>query len=223
MASSTNPGTISTIEHEPCEAEVGDSTAPQAIALNARQRRFVAEYLKDANATAAYKRSGYSATGASADSAASRLLGNVEIKRLIVEAEAQYIAQVSHETGITLERTLREIAKGAFYDPRKFFAADGSLKPVSDLDDDTAAALAGFEVSEITGEHQAVIGHTKKIKLADRKGYLDILMKHLGGYKKDNDQNKPVGVAAELAAFVSQLHQSGAGRLPIAPQAPQQQ
>lgn len=52
------------------------------------------------------------------------------------------LAKVQRETGITLERTLREIAKGAFHDPRKFFDDSGALKPVTELDDDTAAAIA---------------------------------------------------------------------------------
>ena len=55
-------------------------------------------------------------------------------------------------TEITADRVLKEIARPAFLDIRKAFNADGSLKPIHDLDDDTAAAIAGLEVSEIRGE-----------------------------------------------------------------------
>lgn len=122
------------------------------------------------------------------------------------------LAKVQEDTGITLERTLREIARGAFHDPRKFFAEDGSLKRITALDDDTASALAAFESVEMNADG-AVIGHIKKVKLGDRKGYLDMLMKHLGGYKVDNDQ-KAKGAAEALRDFFGHLH-AGSGKLPI--------
>lgn len=122
------------------------------------------------------------------------------------------LAKVQEDTGITLERTLREIARGAFHDPRRFFDESGGLKRIVDLDDDTAAALAGFDVTELNADG-AVIGYVKKIKLGDRKGYLDMLMKHLGGYKVDNDQ-KGKSAADALREFFAHLH-AGAGRLPI--------
>jgi phage terminase small subunit len=186
--------------------------------LNPRQRAFVVEYLKDKNATQAYMRA-YGVGAASAERAGPRLLGNVVVRSEIVRLETEALSKVQRDTGITLERTLREIAKGAFYDARKFFDDKGELRRVTDLDDDTASALAGFEVTEEfhgRGEDRELAGYTKKVKLADRKGYLDMLMKHLGGYKEDNSQRKD-SLAEQLGAFLAQIHESGAGRLPIAP------
>ena len=51
--------------------------------LSPKQERFVAEYLIDLNATAAYKRAGYKGQGRSAENAASRLLGNVGVQEAI--------------------------------------------------------------------------------------------------------------------------------------------
>lgn len=183
-------------------------------ALNPKQRAFVSEYLKDKNATKAAARAGYSA--ATAGQIGHRLLKNVQIAESIEQAHEQQIAQVQAETGITLERTLREIAKGAFFDPRKFFTDGGSLKPITELDDISAAALAGFEITEVGGRGKdSVMSFVNKAKLADRKGYLDMLMKHLGGYKADNEQTS-TPLAEALQAFVGSLHQAGA-RLPIKP------
>jgi phage terminase small subunit len=50
---------------------------------------------------------------------------------------------------ITAGRVLQKIAKLAFLDPRRFFEDDGSLKRIQDLDDDTAASIAGMEVIEL--------------------------------------------------------------------------
>lgn len=180
--------------------------------LKPKPRAFAVEYLKDKNATQAYIRAGYSARGNSAEVNAARLLRNAQVSAAIAKAEQEMLAKVQEDTGITLERTLREIARGAFHDPRRFFDESGGLKRIVDLDDDTAAALAGFDVTELNADG-AVIGYVKKIKLGDRKGYLDMLMKHLGGYKVDNDQ-KGKSAADALREFFAHLH-AGAGRLPI--------
>jgi len=196
------------------------NTVPDPKPLNQRQKLFVIEYLKDRNATAAYKRAGYKATGNAAEVIACQLLRNPQIALSIAKASEQAVETFVHETGITLERTLREIAKVAFHDPRKFFH-DGHLQAITSLDDETAAALAGFEVTEEfegSGQERKSVGYTKKIKQADRAKYLDMLMKHLGGYKKDNEQAPPpapevsLDDSARRIAFLlaSALHNSGA-------------
>jgi phage terminase small subunit len=153
---------------------------------------FVAEYQKDHNGTQAAIRAGYAANSAAVT--ASKLLRKANVRSAIANQTEQRIAQVAHETGITLERTLREIAKGAFFDPRNLFHPDGRPKEIPEIDADTAAVLAGMDVLEEyrgSGEAREFVGYVKKYKLADRKGYLDMLMKHLGGYAKDNEQSKP--------------------------------
>jgi phage terminase small subunit len=221
------PGS-STVEHSPDKREVAGSTPapattthPAAVlahlaGLKPGPRRFAVEYLRDQNATMAYIRAGYSARGHSAEAAAGRLLRNVEVSSAIVAAQDEMLVQVQAATGITLQRTLEFIARGAYHDPRKFFKPNGELVPIVDLDDETAVALAGFEVTETGGQGEnAVARFISKAKIADRKGYLDMLMKHLGGYKKDNEQTQtPLGEA--LRGFLDSLHQSGS-RLPMAP------
>ena len=188
--------------------------------LNPRQRAFVAEYLKDHNATEAYIRA-YGASRTTADTAGPRLFGDVRVKAQIVRHQTAVIEQVKAETGITLERTLREIARVAFFDVRKLFKANGEPLPLTELDDDTAAAIAGLDVLEAfegAGEDRRKVGDIKKWKLADKLGGLDKLMKHLDGYNADN-KGKGDSLAEALAGFVSQIHQSGAGRVKFVPRA----
>jgi phage terminase small subunit len=160
--------------------------------LTGKTALFVAEYQKDHNATQAAIRAGYSAK--TAKQQGSRLLTNPDIRRAIDAQTEQRIAQVAHETGITLERTLRELARIGYFDPRKLFDKDGRPLSITELDDDTAAVVAGLDVLEEfegSGADRVLVGHVKKWKLSDKKGALDMLMKHLGGYAKDNEQGKP--------------------------------
>jgi phage terminase small subunit len=200
--------------HNPIEA--GSMPPATTRTLNRKQRAFVAEYMIDKNATQAAIRAGYSK--ATAKQIGSRLLTNVDVSTAVDQQQDQHIARVVAVTGISLERIVREVARGAFHDPRKFFDGNGNLKPIPELDDDTAAALAGFDVTVEfagSGREREAVGFTKKVKLADRKGYLDMLMKHLGGYKKDNEQTQQP-LAEALRGFIGELHQAGS-RLPFAP------
>lgn len=114
--------------------------------LNIRQTRFVTEYAKHGNATQAAKDAGYSTKTAYAQGA--RLLNHVEVSSQI----AGKMAKTQEKSGLTLERLDREIERLAFCDPRKFYNPDGTLKPVVDLDEDTAATIASVEtITKILG------------------------------------------------------------------------
>jgi len=71
--------------------------------LNARQLRFVEEYLIDLNASAAYQRAGYKCTGDNADSAAARLSADVRVKAAIAEGMAARSARTAISAAYVLE------------------------------------------------------------------------------------------------------------------------
>jgi phage terminase small subunit len=146
------------------------------MSLNAKQKRFVAEYLIDLNATQAATRAGYSKK--TANEQAARLLANVSVAAAVQAAMDKRAKRLE----ITSDSVLQEIAKIAFMDPRKFFNSDGSTKQVTELDDDTAMGLAGMEVIELfegQGEQKHVYGLLKKFRLADKGLNLERLGKHL--------------------------------------------
>jgi phage terminase small subunit len=108
-----------------------------------RETIFVREYLLDLNGTRAAIAAGYSSKTASV--AASRMLKKVKVQALL----KQMMEERRHRLDISAERVLRELARIAFFDPRKLFNHDGSLKNIAELDADTAAAIAGIEI--VTG------------------------------------------------------------------------
>jgi phage terminase small subunit len=155
--------------------------------LTAKQQRFVDEYLIDLNATQAAIRAGYSA--ANADKIGPELLG----KTRVAEAVQERMKARQQRTEISQDRVLQEYARLAFLDPRKFFHPNGSPKDITELDDDTAAALAGMDVLEQyegQGEDREFVGYVKKYKLTDKKGALDSVARHLGMF---NDKMQLTG------------------------------
>lgn len=85
------------------------------MALTDKQAAFVREYLVDMNATAAYKRAGYTAQGNAAEAAASRLLSNVKVAAEIAKAQAA----LAERTEITQEMVLKRWWDIATADPNE--------------------------------------------------------------------------------------------------------
>lgn len=175
------------------------STPPGPLeALPPIEQRFVLEYIKDFNATRAYLRVKPHVKETTAATEAGKLLGKPEIQAALQAASARLVEKME----LTSERTLREIARLAYFDPRRLLDSQGRPKPLHELDDDTAAAIAGLEVQQIelgSGEY-ALPAVVKKYKLADKKGALDMAAKHLGLFKKDNEQAGEAAIAALAAA-----------------------
>jgi len=164
-------------------------------------------------ATQAYIRAGYAARGNAAEVSASKLLRNTKVAAEIERLEDEMIRRIRERLGLSLERTLQSIARSALYDPRKLFHA-GRPKDITELDDDTAMAIEGIEVVETyagTGEERVFTGYVKKYKMARRSSAQDMLMKHLGGYKADDD-SKGTGVANALVNLLGAMRRSA---LPI--------
>lgn len=92
---------------------------------------------------------------------------------------------------LTAERVMLESARLAFFDPRALFDEQGNPLPVTELDDHTAAAIAGLEVLEQyegSGDERHLVGHLKKYKIADKNAALERAAKLLGMFEKDNRQ-----------------------------------
>jgi phage terminase small subunit len=157
--------------------------------MTPKQTLFVAEYLANGlNATKAAVSAGYAEK--SADVEGARLLVNAKVAAEISKKTEKVLAKLDY----SVERTLNEIARLAFFDVRKIFEADGSLKNIHTIDDDSAAAIAGLEVTELFdpvqqkdaagGEPQKhIYGLLKKIKLADKGSALDKLMRYHSLYR----------------------------------------
>jgi len=147
--------------------------------LTAKQRRFVAEYLVDLNATKAATRAGYSEK--TAYSVGHELLKKPEIAAAL--AEAQDAAQ--KRTGVTTDRVLRELARIGFSDIRKAFTESGHLLNPQDWDDETAASIASIKVitrpeGETDENGKRKVEHVHEVKFWDKNSALEKLAKHLG-------------------------------------------
>lgn len=145
--------------------------------LNAKQMRFVQEYLIDLNATQAAVRAGYSAK--TADTQGPRLLDNVGVKQAI--ADAQY--KRSKETAIDAAWVLKRLSAEAEADMADLYDDDGLLKPIKQWPLIWRQGLvAGVDIAEETvtidgkTERRSVV---RKLKVSDRTKRIELLGKHI--------------------------------------------
>ena len=154
------------------------------------QKRFADEYLIDLNATRAYKVAYPNCKkDETASAAGSRMLGNVNVRQYIESKQKE----LEEKSGVTQQRIIEELAKIAFADIRKAYDKNGNLRPIQDLDDDTAGAIIGvesFEEYDGRGDDREYIGDTKKIKMADKIRAAELLGKHLGMFREKIEISK---------------------------------
>lgn len=149
--------------------------------LNERQLKFVERYVATGNATQSYIDAGYACNADSAQAAAARLLADVRVQRLVnpprhpppqaTDSPPHGRADLLRAIEVTRERIRLEMARIAFANPKDLFRPDGTPRGVHELDDDAAAALAQFEVEEVTDlsdKDAPKVVRTSKFKFWDK-------------------------------------------------------
>jgi phage terminase small subunit len=148
--------------------------------ITPKQQAFVVAYIELQNCSAAY-RTAYNTANMkpkTVHEAASRLLKNSKVAARIAELTAPAILAA----GLSVERTLREIARVAYADPRKLYRADGTLLPIVELDEDAAGMIAAIEVDEV---RRAI-----RVRMWDKNQALEKAFKYLGLYERETTQRR---------------------------------
>lgn len=148
--------------------------------LSPKRLRFAEEYLVDLNGTQAAIRAGYSK--GTAKVTASRLLTDDNVAGAIAELRARMSAKLE----LTAEKVLSELAKIGFANMADYYRRDGRGNLVVDVealtDPEKAAALTQIDMQTGADGTQSI-----KLKLADKKGALVELVKHLGLLAEKSD------------------------------------
>ena len=147
--------------------------------LTEKQKRFVAEYLVDLNATQAAIRAGYSPKTANR-------IGSQNLSKVDVQAEIEKRrATLRNKLEITQEKVIEELAAVAFANGADFAQVTKTglvrIIPTEDIPQDKRKAIASIKEG----------ANGTEIKTYDKVRALELLGKHLGVFDSNN------GVAAE--------------------------
>jgi len=166
------------------EIDLPEDLRGEFEALPVRQQMFVREYLSNGLKCAqALRAVGYSECSARRHT--SRFTKNPTIARIVTRQAGRAMARRE----ITAERVLDEMAKVAFFDPRRIFDAKGGLLAPGEIGDEEAAAIAGLDVRQTQDGSEL-----KKIRLADKTKSLEMLGRYLRLFQDRVEHSGAVGV-----------------------------
>lgn len=143
--------------------------------LTDKQKCFCEQYLLDFNATAAYIRAGY--TGKAAEVNASRLLTNDKVQAYL----AVLRSRVTERAEVTLEKTVREIARIAFSNITTALTFNESgvvFRDSETLPEDVTAAIESVSFSE--SETKGGINRRCSLKFHNKTAALTLLADYFG-------------------------------------------
>lgn len=164
------------------------------MALNKRQKLFVAEYIVDLNATQAAIRAGYSEKTAGA-------IASENLKKPDIQAEIQkQMRKRAERVEITQDTVLRELANIAFANATDFVRIKDGQVVFSDT-------------SKVAREKQSAISGIKRtqrsmeIKTYDKVKALELLGRHLGMFDGNHAKNDQTAVESFLQATRPDTHE----------------
>lgn len=144
-----------------------------AAIKNARHEAFAQALAKGKTSDEAYVIAGYTENRGNA----ARLKANEHILSRVAELSEK----AAERAEIDIARTLRELVRIGTADVRKLFDDRGNLRPVTELDDDTAAAISSVEVVVRPGDDESRRPeHVHKFRMWDKNSALEKIAKHLG-------------------------------------------
>lgn len=162
--------------------------------LTPKQKRFVAEYLVDLNATQAAIRAGYSEKRASE-------IGYQLLQKTTVQAEIRKaMADREERTGVTQDWVVQELYKIAHADRGGIAKVVGGgsaveLTDTDELDDEQRAALVGVEKTKFG----------IKVTTCDKLKALELLGRHLGMFTDKVEQTGETTLRLELGEGLEEL------------------
>lgn len=149
--------------------------------LTHKQRLFLEHYLEHGVALEAYRHA-YNCTNMKSDSAlrmrAAEVLHKPAVQAALVEHQEARLRRLE----LSVDRVDQEVAKLAFFDPRRMLDDQGVPLPLSELDDIEAAAIESFEVEVLKDDEGNAVGRLAKVKMLPRTKALDMLYKRFGQY-----------------------------------------
>lgn len=166
--------------------------------LTPNQKIFADEYCIDRNGTRAYKaayprvkKDNTAATNARRQLRKAHIAAYIE-KRL---------KKISEKTRLDTEFVFDGWRKMATSNVIHLFNDDGTLKPLSEIPEETLFSIQGIEVRVDMNSKKGDKAPARviKFKLIDKKGVFDSIARHLGMFEKDNRQRN--GLYALLKAM----------------------
>lgn len=154
--------------------------------LTVKQEAFCQAYIYLGDKSAAY-REAYSTANMKPESInrkAFELFNNVKITSRVGVLQSE----IKQRNNVTIDDIVSTLADMLQFDIADLYDGNGALKAIHQIPKKSRLMIAELGIDEIYSKN-LIIGKSKKIKVFDKLSVVEKLMKHLGGYQKDNEQS----------------------------------
>lgn len=152
---------------------------------NPQHEKYCQLYAVTGNKSQAALEAGYGSKISAASVTADRLHARFEIQMRIEELRLDSVSKLD----FSREAVIREIGRLGMSDVRKVHHATGQLKDVTELDDDTAAAVESVKLVAVKGG-DGEVAYTQEIKLANKTQALKLLGQHYNIFEDHQDAGR---------------------------------
>lgn len=171
-----------------------------------KRETFAREYSRHGKGERAVVAAGYNVKTWAEKSTSAAVTANRLLKDDKVRQRIQWLQENrARKADFTELKLLRELKRVALFDIRKIYTESGDIKPVTEWDADTAAAVNAVEVEKLFGDsgsgRKGHIGYTIKVKTADKIAAIDKLMKYFGMLDTPADQASVTNIENQQVNF----------------------
>lgn len=142
------------------------------MALKPKIEAFCLAYVRTLNSAQAARDAGYSVK--TARTQGSKLLTKGDVIARVKDLTDEKFRALH----MSADETIARVSMIARADVRKLYGPDGELKPVHELSDEAAAAVAGIETDELRNADGDIIGKVRKVKYRDPTQSLRMLAEY---------------------------------------------
>lgn len=109
-----------------------------------------------------------------------------------IKARIEFLqSEIVERNKVTIDEVVENLADMLRFDIGELYDDQGRMKPLKQIPKSARLMISSVETEEVKVRN-SVVGITKKVKIFDKLGAIEKLMKHLGGYKVDNEQKAPL-------------------------------
>ena len=154
--------------------------------LTPKQEKYCQMYVKYSNKSVAYRKA-YNTENMKPESVhqkAFEVHNNVKIQLRIEELQKQ----LEKRNALSLDKVVQALSEIATFDIQDIYDDDGNVKPLSEIPKSARMAIQSVKSFEIGSDKKGTKATIRYVKLLNKLEAFDKLMKHFGGYEKDNTQ-----------------------------------
>lgn len=157
--------------------------------LTVKQEKFCQAYVKLGDKSAAY-REAYSTSQMKPETINRKAFELYNVGKITARIE-NLQEEIAERNRLSIDDLVQSLSYMVKFDISDLYDQSGSLRNIHDIPKNARLMIEQLDTLEEKGGQGEIVGYTKKIRTIKKLDAIEKLMKHLGGYERDNKQKTP--------------------------------